>query len=268
MAVAGDDLFVADYDNGTGDSVIELNASTGTLVRVISGPEYKIGGPYAIAVAGDDLVVANATDNSLLTDNAWLTEINVSTGALVRVISGPKYNLASPVAFPPASVVVVAGDDLFVANRPESGGGSVTEINVSTGALVRVASGRAYRLSNPIAMAVVGGNLFVANGRGNSVTELDASTGALVRVVTGGAYKFSGPFGMAVAGDDLFVTDYGVEPDVEGNSVTELDASTGALVRVVSGPAYQFNCPVAVAVAGEDLFVANADGSSVTELPM
>jgi len=69
----------------------------------------------------------------------------------------------------------VAGDDLFVANL---NGKSVTELNASTGALVRVVSDQ---FGGPYAMAVAGADLFVANHNGTgSVTELDASTGALV----------------------------------------------------------------------------------------
>jgi hypothetical protein len=153
--------------------------------------------------------------------------------------------------------MTVVGDDLFVGN---GSGSSVTELDASTGALVRVLSSPAYKFSYPQAMAVAGRDLFVANATGNSVTELDASTGALVKVLSGPAYKFNGPEATAVAGDDLFVGNGG------GSSVTELDAFTGALVKVLSGPAYKFNEPQGMAVAGGDLFVANGDGNSVTEL--
>jgi hypothetical protein len=57
-----------------------------------------------------------------------------------------------------------------------------------------VVSGPAYKFNDPVAMAVAGSDMFVANlgnsetGAGSSVTELHASTGALVRVVSGPAY--------------------------------------------------------------------------------
>jgi hypothetical protein len=50
--------------------------------------------------------------------------------------------------------------------------GSVTEIEASTGALVRVLSGSEYQFDYPDAMAVAGTDLFVANNSGGSVTEL------------------------------------------------------------------------------------------------
>ena len=87
---------------------------------------------------------------------------------------GPWFN--SPTA------LALRGDDLFVANPP---GGSVTELNASTGALARVISGRQYQFNGPQAPALYGDDLFAANEGGNSVTEVNASTGALVRVISG-----------------------------------------------------------------------------------
>ena len=57
-------------------SVIELDASTRALVRVISGPAYHFSspvGPVALAFSGDHLFVANPDNNSL-------TELDSSTG--------------------------------------------------------------------------------------------------------------------------------------------------------------------------------------------
>jgi hypothetical protein len=145
--------------------------------------------------------------------------------------------------------------------------GSLTEVDASTGALVRVVYGARYRFDAPDAMVMHGDDLFVANKGGvlpndeGSLTEVDASTGAPVRVLTGATYQFDQPEAMVMEGDDLFVANGG------NTSLTEVDASTGALVRVVSGPAYMFNGPDAMVRDGADLWVANEDGSSLTELP-
>ncbi len=82
-------------------------------------------------------------------------------------------------------------------------------------------SGSSYGFGGPVAMAVSGSDLLVANSSGNSLTEIDASTGALVQVIPGSAYGFQAPDALAVGGSDLFVAN-GV-----GNSVTEMNASTG-----------------------------------------
>jgi hypothetical protein len=72
------------------------------------------------------------------------------------------------------------GPDLFVANadvsREGSGaayeGSSVSELDASTGALVRVLSSPRYMFEEPDALEVSGADLFVSNLSDGSVTEL------------------------------------------------------------------------------------------------
>jgi outer membrane protein assembly factor BamB len=85
IAAAGPDLFVANADvalegSGTayeGSSVTELNASSGTVVSVLSSPGYMFEEPDALAVAGPDLFVANLSDGSV-------TELPTSLPSTVR----------------------------------------------------------------------------------------------------------------------------------------------------------------------------------------
>ncbi|MGD0810669.1 MAG: hypothetical protein ABSA91_13325, partial [Acidimicrobiales bacterium] len=60
--------------------------------------------------------------------------------------------------------------------------GAVTEVDVSTGALVKDFYGAQYEFDYPDGLALSGDGLFVTSGV--SVTELDTSTGALVRVIS------------------------------------------------------------------------------------
>jgi len=46
---------------------------------------------------------------------------------------------------------------------------------------VKVLSGHGYGFDNPIALAVVGKTIWIANGAGNSITVVNSSTGAFVR---------------------------------------------------------------------------------------
>ncbi len=64
---------MANADN----SVIELNAATGSFVKAFSGPSYQFDGPISIAADAAHVWVANSNGNSV-------TELNASTGALVR----------------------------------------------------------------------------------------------------------------------------------------------------------------------------------------
>src|SRR6185437_15690031 len=77
----GSHLFVANTD---GNSITEVNASDGSLVRVIQGPSYAFSQPRAMLLEGGHLWIANWQGNSV-------TEINTSDGSLVRVVQGTSY---------------------------------------------------------------------------------------------------------------------------------------------------------------------------------
>jgi PQQ-like domain len=213
LVVSGQDLFVASSGGGYHGqgSLTELDAATGALVRVISGPTYRFDVPVALTLSGNDLFVANSPIDHAA---GSLTEVDANTGAVVKVISGRAYKFAAPGA------IALSGEDLFVANGTGGyhGHGSLTEVDATTGSLVRVISGPAYRfdLGQPAAMVANGRDLFVADGATDSLTEVDAATGALVRVVSGPAYPFNDPSAMALRGDDLFVANRA------GRSLTEM----------------------------------------------
>ena len=101
--------------NQGGNSVIELAAATGALVKVISGSSYGFNGPYGVSSDGTHVWVANYGGNSV-------TELAAATGALVKVISGSSYGFNNPDA------VSSDGTHVWVANR---GGQSVTELPAS-----------------------------------------------------------------------------------------------------------------------------------------
>ena len=236
-------------------------AATTRGVRVLGG---NLDVPDAMVMSGDDLYVANRAGGSVIKEviqgtviwvGGSVTEFDVLTGTVVRVIAGPAYRFRQPDA------IVLSGGDLFVAN---SWGGWITELNAATGRLVKIISGNTYPgpmlLIYDGPMVLSGEDLFVFGG--TAVTELNVSMGTRVRVFRG----FHGPGGtnpMALDGDDLFVGTYA---GATGYSVTEVNIVTGTVVRVISGPAYRFNNLAAMELYGQDLFVANGSGSSVTQL--
>ena len=227
-------------------SVTELNASNGSLVRVLSAGSYAFNDPTAIASDGTHVWVANDDGNSV-------TELNASNGSLVRVLSAESYAFNSPAA--------IASDDthVWVVNWI---GNSVTELNASNGSLVRVLSAGSYAFNGPDDIADDGTHVWVANYDGKSVTELNASNGSLVRVLSAESYAFNDP--AAIASDDTHVW---VAND-HGKSVTELNASNGSLVQVLSAGSYAFNSPAAIASDGTHVWVGNnpTGSGSVTEL--
>jgi len=96
-----------------GNSVTELSASTGTLVRVIRGSRYGFDYPDAVASDGTHVWVASMVGGSV-------TELSTSTGTLVKVIRGRSYGFNNPDA------VASDGTHVWVASMV---GGSVTELS-------------------------------------------------------------------------------------------------------------------------------------------
>jgi DNA-binding beta-propeller fold protein YncE len=232
------------------NSVTELDATTGALVRVIAGASYGFDSPHAVASDGAHVWVVNGTSATA----GSLTELDAHTGALIRVISGAGYRFDEPTA------VAYSAGRVWALN---ASGQSVTELDASTGALVKVVSGGAYGFQRPFGIAADSTHVWVANGSG-SLTELDAKTGTLVKVISGPSYGFDAPHAVSSDGAHVWVANY------SGGSVTELDASSGELVRVISGPSYGLSAPDAIASDGDHVWVAsspsNAGGGSLTEI--
>jgi outer membrane protein assembly factor BamB len=182
----------------------------------------------------------------------------------VQTLSGGSYGFAGPTG------IAVDGGHIWVSNAAASvaHGGSVTELDASTGRWMRTLSGGSYGFNRPNAIAVGDGDIWVASITGYSVTELDASTGHWVRTLTLGAGDLT-PVALAVDGPDVWVLNG--DNGVGAGSVTELDASTARLVRTLRGKGY--STPSAIAVDGRSLWVAslsykeNAKGSSATAVP-
>jgi hypothetical protein len=108
-----------------------------------------------------------------------LTELNVRTGSLVRVIR------AKADEFNGLLGVVAQNSHVWVTNAEgyESGGrtNSVTELNARTGSLQRIIKVKDHGLFGPTQIVASDSKLWVLNV--NSVTELNQSNGSLVQVI-------------------------------------------------------------------------------------
>lgn len=245
-----------------GNSATEFKQATGGLVRVIRAPSFHFVSPDAILDGGGSrLWIAdggNCTAYGLghCIDNA-VTEISGSNGSLIRVLDSASYKFDAILG------LASDGTHLWVA----SGGGilgasnlqpCITEVDESSGNLVRVLRGSSEGLNWPLALASDGTHLWIANSLGNSVTEIDEATGSLVQVLRGGAYRFANPDALATVGTHLWVAN--------NRSLTEVDESNGKFVRLLSSSAFRFSDPAAFAAEGHDLWIANETGDSVTEI--
>ena len=124
--------------NANGNSVTELNAATGHLVRTISGSAEAFNWPIGVAAHDGDVWIANLYGNSI-------TEINASDGSLIRVITGDGLN-------GPNSLCVL-GKHVWVTNLF---GDSVTELDSGAGSLVRVVKQRADGFDAPMGVVASG----------------------------------------------------------------------------------------------------------------
>lgn len=180
------------------------------------------------------LVTALASTAATLTTAAAAVTAASATGAT--------YGFASPDA------LAVAGGKLWVANRANN---SLTEVDATTGALVRRLSGRSYGFNQPDAVTPDGTHLFVANAGGRSVTEIGTASGSLVRVISASKFRLSHPLRLVADGAVMFVLN-------RTGSLTEIQVATGSLLRVISASEARSNGASAVTLAAGRLYVADA----------
>lgn len=244
----------------------EINPSTGALVRVLKGAEYKLGLFGALAASGKDVFVANFENG--------ITEINADTGRLVRVIGVGKPGTLATTA------LAVSGKYLLVGVLNKSDTGSLMEIDIATGSLVKTISGKRYGLSIPVSLATVGPDVFMDtvnddNSSSNitsTLTEIDMASGQLVRVISGAGRGIRQTIDIVADGSYIFALNVGSLTS-EGEvirfgpgTIAQIDAENGALVRLISGPRYDLSGATAMAVMGRDLYIADAGANAVTEI--
>ncbi len=241
IAARGSHVWIADLH-----SIIELDASSGKVVRVINAKArfHAFESPAAleaIAVSGAHVWVANL--NTVI-------ELSASNGSVLRVIRAKADRFNQPLE------IVASGGRVWVINNVA--GDSVSELNAVNGSLIRVINPGAD-LFTQFGMAASGSHLFVTNWQRHSIIEINAANGSLAHIIN--LRSISGdPSPKTIAFDDghLWVTN--------DNSVLEITAAKGTLVRALRNPADGFDDPAAIYGNGAYVWVANSQGNSVTEL--
>jgi len=250
------------YNTARYSSVTELNANSGSLVRVINAPADQLLEPGPIAVSGSHVWVLNqnASSFSPSTPGISVIELNVSTGSLVHVFKTNVDGLDGVLN------MTATTNDVWLTNSNGSEG-SVTELNSRTGSLVRVIEAKGNDLIAPDPISVNGSHVWIGNIRegSNKITELDARTGSLIRVIKSRADEFNGLLGVVAQNSHVWVTNgEGYEGTGNTNTVTELDARTGSLQRIIKVKDHGLYGPTEIVAKGSKLWVLNVD--SVTEL--
>jgi len=86
--VSGGHVWAANYN---GNSLTELNASNGSLVRVIHTVADRLNSPFGVTASGGRAWVTNYGGN-------LVTELKAPIGALVSVINAPTDGFSGPLA--------------------------------------------------------------------------------------------------------------------------------------------------------------------------
>ncbi len=256
IAASGGYVWVA---NVGGNSVTELNAASGKMVRVVDANADGITTPVALTVTGTNVWIVNDGVRGSRTGTGSLTELSAANGSLVSVVSD---QLDNP------SAATANGSNIWITNQHRSANdGSVTVLSSSSGAVSRNLHSASDDFDGPVAIVARGDDVWVASSGGNnaegsgkdqgSVTELNSLTGAVVRVIGTNAAQFDVPTAMVLSGPDLWVA------NLYFSSIVELNAATGTLVRFITSTS--LNQPVSLAVCGSDVWAANYFGSTVTE---
>lgn len=260
VAVGSSHVWVA---NVSGNSIAELDESTGSVVRVIDARVGDLQTPVALAVDRARVWVVNEGVRGDPKGTGSITELNARTGALVRVITLKAAQFDNPAA------IAIGDSHVWVTNlQTSSSGGSVTDLDERDGSITRVVDSLADVFDGPLAIAVHGNDVWIVssgvknyygNGRGvGSVTEIDAATGDVLRVITAQSAPFDEPTSIVISGSHVWVA------NLVFSSIVELNALNGSVVRLIR--ANSLNEPLSMAVDAKDLWVANFFGNSVTEI--
>jgi hypothetical protein len=226
IAVSGSHVWVLNQNASSfspstpGTALIELNATTGSLVHVFKTNVDGLYTPLNLTASRSDVWVTNVGGPV-----RSVTEINSQNGSLVRIIKATRGQLGNP------DGIAVSGAYAWVVNIRDTDN-SIAEMKVSNGSFVRVIKARADDFNGLWGIAAQRSHVWVTNGEGyesggntNTVTELDARTGSLQRVIKVKGHGLYGPTEIVAKGSKLWVLNV--------NSVSELNQSNGSLVQSV-----------------------------------
>lgn len=224
VADDGTDVWVDDY--GFND-LAEIDAKSGALVRTVTMSSDRLTGE-----------IAAADGNAWVTDDSGVAELSGTTGEVIDQI-----------ALPGARGLLAADGAIWVTSVASEGdgvGSSLTEIDETTGQILKVTPLGNVPIGGQAGMAANDADLFVAWASG--VEEVSLATGELVAVDTGPRYGITSAQGVVASNTRVWVLDDA--PDY----LTELSATTGVPIRT-AGPGLRSVADVAV--VGAHLWTAD-----------
>jgi uncharacterized alkaline shock family protein YloU len=174
------------------------------------------------------------------------------------------------------SGITTDGTNLYCVEKNNQ----IRKIVIATGVVTTLAGsstagsadgiGAAAQFKNPVGIAFLAGNLYVADGDNNMIRKVVIATGEVSTFAgattsgstdgTGTAARFLWPNGITTDGTNLYVVEYGNNQirkiEVATRVVTSLAGSTTAGSADGIGPAAQFNAPIGITTDRTNLYVA------------
>ena len=211
-----------------------LLPACGTTTTTAEPPLFP--GISSIYLSGNRLWVA--TQFGGYHNRGEVMEVDSRTGSILRTWRSKRDDLWSPVG------MVKADHALWVLNQ-YSGAmyngnqtGSIVEIALSSGSVIRVIRGHGQALANPEGIAAYRGTVWVADNLdtgyqfNGGATELDATSGKILRVIGSRTYSFGEPQGLALARGVMWTANY----QSNFGLVTAFRAGDGAPYRTATRP--------------------------------
>lgn len=224
----------ARFGRALGAALLAGGALSACSTAPSSAPHPIFGAIEAIAASDNYLWVASQTGISSRSD-VELTELNATTGRLIRIIPALGYDLHAPLA------IAASGMDLWVSYSTAQGSipagpGAVAEIQDATGRKLRLFHVGGDLMEEPTAMAV-GRDLWLLSSQctycANSgvLTEVSASTGHVEHVTNPQGF----PSGIALSSGSVWIAGgdpAGSSSRAADGAVTEVSQATGAIIGV------------------------------------
>ena len=212
------------------NSVAELNASDGALIRVMRAKAYDFdfdSGP--IDFSEQTAWVLNAHNESV-------TELDASSGALIRVVHlhiKALSNQAPEMFYSPLDMAI-SGSRVLVSDLTVTGN-QIIELNTLSGSVIRVmkAGNGPWRNTTGI-LAADGDHVWITGDGFGQLVDLDSRNGSVIRVIKHKVPVVGYVTAMIVDGSHLWITN-----EDNTGSVTELNANTGSVIRAMKDTYYR-----------------------------
>lgn len=263
VAIAGNNLYVADFDNY---KIRKIELATGTVSTLYGVPV----GPGSASLFGRPTRLTTDGSSIFVLEERRIRKIDIATAQISTI--------STELTWP--SGIAIEGQYLYVADEFFN---SVTKVEIATGRMTAVAGpgvqdtqgeddgiGAAAKFSKPSGMVAVGGQLYVADRQNNKIRKIEISTGQVTTLAGtrelgatdgAGAAFYPPSAGIVTDGSKLYVADEVSsiirEIDLVSGVVKILAGSGKAAAEDGIGAAASFGYPRGMTIAGDAMFVAD-----------